>query len=76
MTDEKKRARAWVKSLGLDGKDAKRIERALCTLADYEGPIKQAGRTGNFAHAHADVCAALRKIADAWVFGEAPEEAR
>jgi hypothetical protein len=69
------KARVWVRSLGLSGADAMRIERALCTLADFEGPIKAAGSKlgrGNFAHAHADVCSVLRAIADAWRFGEEP----
>lgn len=74
MGDDRKKARAWVKSLGLSGRDALRIERALCTLADYEGAIiTVGGGGGNFTNAHAYVCEVLRKIADAWQFGNLPD---
>ena len=58
----KKEARA---KYGVSGKDAKRLERALCTLADFEGPVKDA-LTDDAVNdgAHRDVCAAIRKIID------------
>jgi hypothetical protein len=59
--------REWVKSLGLNGNDARRFDNALCTLADFEGPIKKllAGQE----HCHREVCHVLRKVADAWQNG-------
>ena len=55
---------------GISGREALRIERALCTLADHEGLLKHVGESNglpNFSHAHGDVCRILREIADDWV---------
>jgi hypothetical protein len=57
---------ARLKRYGLEPRDLIRIERALCTLGDYEGPVKTAlseiglGASGYQDHAH--VCAALRRL--------------
>jgi len=58
----------WLKEHGLSAKDAQRLFNALATLADYEGPLKDAAdklrsRT-DFGHALADVCAAIRYLVD------------
>jgi len=49
-------------------RDRQRLERALCTLADYESLIKQAlidaVRDGANEHDLRHVCAALRAIVD------------
>lgn len=66
-----KKNREWVRSLGLNGTDARRCARALGVLVDLEGAIKTAGSDySNFAWAHENVCAVLRSIADAWEFPE------
>lgn len=48
-------------------KDRKKLERALCTLADYEGEIKEAlrdlGQGGSDWDLHR-VCDALRLLVD------------
>jgi len=57
-----------LKKYGLGPHDVIRLERALCALGDYDGPIKDAlseigfGSTGYSDHAH--VCAALRRLVD------------
>ena len=54
-----------LKRYGLGPHDIIRLERALCTLGDYEGPIKKAmaeGRGGGGERDHANVCAALRRL--------------
>jgi hypothetical protein len=50
----------------LKKRDRTKIERALCTLVDYERIIKEnAHRRGaNFDHSFHDVCEVLRDIAD------------
>lgn len=53
------------KKYGVTGKDARRLERALCTLADFEGVVKDALTDGGIGdHAVGEVCAAIRKIID------------
>lgn len=46
--------------------DRRRVERALCTLVDYEWKLKDVGHKKgiNFDHAFADVCDVLRTVAD------------
>ena len=59
--------REQIKAMGLKAKDVRRIERAYCVLADFEGEIIEAmGGGGNHSHAFSDVCNGLRKIADGW----------
>jgi hypothetical protein len=57
-----------LKKLGITAKDRDRLERCLCTLADFEGLIKDTLRNevrdGASAYDHAHVCAALRRIVD------------
>lgn len=57
----------WLKQYGLTPADARRLERALCTLADFEGTVKRAladsgARNGDWAHVN--VCKALRHVVD------------
>lgn len=58
---------AWLRRHGLERRDAQRLFRALCTLADYEGVIKDAlyscGQGGS-EWDHMRVCAALRYLVD------------
>jgi hypothetical protein len=58
--------RARLSKYGLEPRDKQRLERALCTLADYEGPLKQVlcGEIGGHENDHARVCGALRWIVD------------
>jgi hypothetical protein len=54
-----------LKEYGVSRRDAARLERALCTLADFEGPIKQALTAGGGTDLSlGDVCDALRRIVD------------
>lgn len=57
--------RAHLRAHGLRGKDALRLFRALCTLADYEGAVKvglsAAGESEWNLHR---VCGALRYLVD------------
>ena len=59
---------AWLKEHGLTAKDAQKLFNALCALADYEGPLKDAAdklRSRNdFGHALSDVCDAIRYLVD------------
>lgn len=53
------------KRYGIDGNGAKRLERALCTLVDFEGAVKEALTDGGISdHAVGDICGAIRKIID------------
>ena len=62
MTRMKREALA---KYGLNGNDAQRLERALCTLADYEGPVRQAlSERALDPRAVSEVCAAIRRILD------------
>lgn len=55
----------WLKEHGLTARDAQRLFGALATLADYEGPIKDAlDAGGNYRDDHAHVCHALRYLVD------------
>lgn len=59
--------RQQIKDLGLNGRDVRRIERAFCTLADFEGPVTEAmGGGGNNEWAFHAVVNAMRTIADGW----------
>jgi hypothetical protein len=54
-----------LKKYGLEPHDVIRLERALCTLGDYEGPIKKALAEihgGRIEQDHANVCYALRRL--------------
>ncbi len=56
-----------LKKYGLGPHDVIRLERALCTLGDYEGPIKKAlaeCHGGGGERDHSNVCAALRRLVD------------
>ena len=56
-----------LKKYGLGPHDVIRIERALCTLGDYEGPIKKAMsecRPTSSGLDYTNVCAALRRLVD------------
>ena len=46
--------------------DRRRVEKALCTLVDYEWKLKDVGHKKgiNFDHAFSDVCDVLRTVAD------------
>lgn len=49
----------------VDRRDAARLERALCTLADFEGSVKKAlSEVGHSDHGLHDVCDAIRLIID------------
>jgi len=49
----------------LTDKDYEALERALCTLVDYEEVIKdRLASFGTGERAHSDVCHALRQIVD------------
>lgn len=65
--------RDWYQKHGIDMHEARRLERALCTLADFEGQIKSVLRDeigdGASDHDHAHVCAALRHLVDGWEGG-------
>lgn len=51
------------KKYGVDAEDAKRLECALCTLADFDGPVQGALLdNGSSDHSVGEVCAAIRKI--------------
>ena len=57
----------WLRTHGLTLADARHLYRALCTLADCEGPIKRALREvgdGASDYDHMHVCAALRYLVD------------
>jgi len=46
-------------------REARRLESALCTLADFEGSVKKAlVELGHSDHALHDMCDALRLIVD------------
>ncbi len=65
MTDPREIER--LKKYGLEPCDLIRLERALCTIADYEGPIKKAlaeGHGGGGERDHSNVCDALRRLVD------------
>ena len=58
---------AWLRTHGLTPADARRLYRALCTLADFEGTIKRVlcemgDGASDYDHMH--VCAALRYLVD------------
>jgi hypothetical protein len=53
--------------LHVTGNDLRRLEHALCTLADYEGLLKRTLREvgdGASDYDHMHVCAALRRLVD------------
>lgn len=57
--------REWLRQHGLKRADATTLLRALCTLADYEGPIKRALK--DLGHSEWDfhnTCDALRRLVD------------
>jgi hypothetical protein len=66
-----KTARAkWYAKFGVGAADARRLERALCTLADFESPIKLAmAEKGARDWGLHDVCDGIRHIID-----DVPEE--
>lgn len=55
-----------MKKYGITGKERLRLERALNTLADFEGQVKHALRetTAGGERSHTDVCHALRELVD------------
>jgi len=56
---------AWLQQHGLNRRDALRLYRALCTLADYEGTIKRTlVKMRNAERDHTNTCAALRYLVD------------
>lgn len=55
----------WLQQHGLKARDALRLFRALCTLADYEGVIKRTlPKVDGDDRDHHNVCAALRYLVD------------
>jgi len=64
----------------LAARDRRRLERALCVLVDYEGPIKdQINLTSGRSYADwalEDVCEALRELADGRCLPDVPSKRR
>jgi hypothetical protein len=61
-----KTARAnWLFGFNIDARGARRLEHALCALADNEGPVADAlVARGHSKQALHDVCDAIRLIVD------------
>ena len=64
MTEKEKEA-ARLQKLCISAKDRDRLERAMCTLIDFEGSIKDAMLDCHLnSNAFHDVCQGLRHIVD------------
>ena len=55
----------WYAKFGIDSRQARRLEHALCALADNEGPVGDAlSDRGLSRQAVHDVCDAIRHLVD------------
>lgn len=62
----------WWKEHGINAKEARRLESALCTIVDNNGPLRTAllaQQASNIERSLWNICDAIRYLVDGWEKG-------